>query len=282
MNAIQVEDLRRTFHGRRAVDGISFTVDEGEVFGLLGPNGAGKTTTIRMLTGQLAPTGGWAHIMDCDVATEADRIKPLIGVVFEYQNLYERLTARENLIFSARLYDVKPQRVQDVLTQVGLQDRANERVSSYSNGMKQRLLIARALLHGPRILFLDEPTRGLDPAAAHEIRRVVAQLAEQGVTVLLTTHYMEEADQLCHRVAFLSEGHLVALDTPERLKVANGRRTATVTLDDGHELTLDLMQPEDARRLGELAAAGQIMTLHSGEATLEEVYLKLTGRRLVE
>ncbi len=282
MDAIQVENLQRTFHGRRAVDGISFTVSEGEVFGLLGPNGAGKTTTIRMLTGQLLPTGGCARVGGCDVATEADRIKPLIGVVFEYQNLYERMTARENLWFSAQLYGVQGHRVEELLAQVGLRERANERVQGYSNGMKQRLLIARALLHGPRILFLDEPTRGLDPAAAREIRHVIAQLAGQGATVLLTTHSMEEADQLCQHVAFISEGRLVALDTPDRLKVAYGQRAATVGLEDGRHFSLDLAQPEDAHRLGELAAAGQILTLHSGEATLEEVYLQLTGRRLVE
>ena len=282
MNAIVTENLTRTFNGLRAVDGITFTVEEGEVFGFLGPNGAGKTTTIRLLTGQLRPTAGSARVAGCDVASERKRLKPQVGVVFEQQNLYERLSGRENLVFSARLYGVGGRRVDEMLEQVGLHERANDRIQQYSNGMKQRLLIARALLHRPRVLFLDEPTKGLDPTVAREIRRLVAGLADQGVTVFLTTHYMEEADQLCRRVAFLNQGRIVALDTPQRLKVAHGQRCLTAMLDDGERLSLSLDDPADGRRLGELAAAGRILTLHSAEATLEEVFIKLTGRRLLE
>jgi ABC-2 type transport system ATP-binding protein len=281
MKVIEVENLTRDFNSLRAVDNLTFTVEEGEIFGFLGPNGAGKTTTIRMLTGQLHPTAGRARVAGCDVVTETDRLKPQIGVVFEYQNLYERLSARENLAFSARLYNVEMRRVDELLEQVGLLDRASERIQKYSNGMKQRLLIARALLHSPHVLFLDEPTRGLDPSMSGDIRRLVASLAEQGVTVFLTTHYMEEADQLCRRVAFLEGGRIVALDTPERLKVAHGQRHVTVTLDDGRRLTILLDNPADGRKLGELVASGGVLTLHSGEATLEEVFIKLTGRRLL-
>ncbi len=282
MSVIEVENLTRTFNSRRAVDGLTFAVEEGEVFGFLGPNGAGKTTTIRVLTGQLRPTMGWARVAGCDVVSDRDRLKPQIGVVFEHQNLYERLSGRENLTFSARLYGVERRRVNELLEQVGLGDRAGDRVQHYSNGMKQRLLIARALLHRPRVLFLDEPTRGLDPSMARGIRRLVAELAGQGVTVFLTTHYMEEADQLCQRVAFLNQGRIVALDTPERLKVAHGQRGLTATLYDGARLELALDDPAAGRRLGELVAAGQILTLHSAEATLEEVFTWLTGRGLSE
>jgi ABC-2 type transport system ATP-binding protein len=148
--------------------------------------------------------------------------------------------------------------------------------------MKQRLLIGRALLHSPRVLFLDEPTRGLDPSVAREIRHLVADLGRQGVTVFLTTHYMEEADQLCQRVAFLNAGRIVALDTPARLKVSYGQRNVRVTLDDGQGLTLALGDPTDAQKLAEWAATGRVLTLHSGEATLEEVFIQLTGRRLVQ
>ena len=231
MKAIQVQNLTRDYNGLRAVDDISFVVEPGWIFGFLGPNGAGKTTTIKMLTGQLRPTSGQAQVVGCDVVTERQQLKPQIGVVFEYQNIYERLSARDNLVFSARLYGVEKARVEKVLTQVGLTDRARDKVKKYSNGMKQRLLIARALLHEPKVLFLDEPTRGLDPNVARDIRAIVADLARQGVTVFLTTHYMEEADQLSDRVAIIDQGHIVALDTPERLKAEHGEGER-VTLED--------------------------------------------------
>lgn len=228
MNAIEVQNLTRDFNGLQAVDGISFEVQPGEVFGFLGPNGAGKTTTIRMLTGQLRPTAGTARVMGCDVVTQRDALKPQIGVVFEYQNIYERLSARDNLLFAARLYGVPKARIDAVLKQVGLDERANDRSKNYSNGLKQRLLIARALLHEPKVLFLDEPTRGLDPNVARDIRAFVTDLARQGVTVFLTTHYMEEADRLSDRVAILHKGKIVALDTPARLKAAHGGEQTTV------------------------------------------------------
>ena len=228
MNTIEVQNLTRDFNGLRAVDDISFEVQPGEVFGFLGPNGAGKTTTIRMLTGQLRPTAGTARVMGCDVVTQRDALKPQIGVVFEYQNIYERLSARDNLIFAARLYGVPKARVDTVLKQVGLDGRAGDRAKKYSNGMKQRLLIARALLHEPKVLFLDEPTRGLDPNVARDIRAFVIDLAKQGVTVFLTTHYMEEADRLSDRVAILHKGKIVALDTPAQLKAAHGSEQTTL------------------------------------------------------
>jgi ABC-2 type transport system ATP-binding protein len=231
MNAIQVRELTRDYNGLRAVDGITFTVEAGELFGFLGPNGAGKTTTIKVLTGQLRPTSGTAQVAGCDVVEERQQLKPRIGVVFEVQNLYERLSARDNLVFAARLYGVPRGRVDQVLAQVGLTDRARDRIKEYSNGMKQRLLIARALLHEPEVLFLDEPTRGLDPNVAREIRSIVIDLARQGVTVFLTTHYMEEADQLCDRVAIIDRGIIVALDTPARLKAVHGEDGRT-TLED--------------------------------------------------
>ncbi len=282
MNPIVVEHLARTFNGLHAVDGITFSVQEGEVFGFLGPNGAGKTTTIRLLTGQLKPTSGQASVMGWDISTQPEQIKPHIGVVYEHQNLYERMSGRENLVFSARLYGVDQQRVNSMLESVGLAEHARKRVQHYSNGMKQRLLIARALLHQPQVLFLDEPTRGLDPRVAQEIRRLVRQLAETGVSIFLTTHYMEEADQLCRRVAFINQGRIAALDTPERLKVAHGSRNAVVTLKDGQRLSLFLENSQDRQRLVDYLAKDQLLTIRSGEATLEEVFLKLTGRRLLE
>jgi ABC-2 type transport system ATP-binding protein len=231
MKAIEVQELTRDYNGLRAVDGISFDVEPGEIFGFLGPNGAGKTTTIKMLTGQLRPTTGTALVMGCDVVEERQALKPQIGVVFENHNLYERMSGRDNIRFYARLYRVKKLRVEDVLAYVGLTERAHDKVGAYSNGMKQRLLIARALLHQPKVLFLDEPTKGLDPNVARDIRSIVTELVDQGLTVFLTTHYMEEADQLSDRVAIIDQGHIVAMDTPEHLKEEYGEDERT-TLED--------------------------------------------------
>ena len=244
---IDTRGLGKTYGDVQALKVLDLKVPERSIFGFLGPNGAGKTTTIRILTGQLRPTAGQAHVMGCDVVSEWKQLKPQIGVVFEHQNLYQRLSALDNLNFSARLYGVPRRRVGEVLSFVGLQDRAKDRLKSYSNGMKQRLLIARALLHGPKVLFLDEPTRGLDPGIARSIRALIKELAQAGMTVFLTTHYMEEADQLCDRVAILDHGRIVALDTPERLKAA-------------HEVS-DLQ--------------GQANSI-----TLEDVFIQLTGRSL--
>ncbi len=282
MNSIEVEGLSRSFKDLQAVNNISFTVEAGEVFGFLGHNGAGKTTTIRMLSGQLRPSAGSARVAGCDVITEHERLKPLVGVVSENQNLYERMSGRENLAFAARLYGTNYGRIDEALDQVGLLDRAKDNVQYYSNGMKQRLLIARALLHRPQIIFLDEPTRGLDPVVAREIRRLIVELSTQGVTVFLTTHYMEEADELCRRVVFISEGRIVALDTPDNLKVAHGKKFLKATLDDGQSLTIALDDQGAGKLLEELVSAGQIRTLHSTEATLEEVFIQIAGRELSE
>jgi ABC-2 type transport system ATP-binding protein len=219
MNTIEVKNLSRQFGTVKAVEDISFSVPEAEIFGFLGPNGAGKTTTIRMLTGQLRPTAGSARVAGCDVVTERTALKQRIGVVFEYQNLYERMSAADNLAFIADLYGAPRRRVGEVLAQVGLAERAREPIK-----------IARALVPNPAVLFLDEPTRGLDPGMAREIRAIVAGLAGGGTTVFLTTHYMEEADRLCARVAILDRGRIVALDAPSRLKAAYGGEH--VTLED--------------------------------------------------
>ena len=277
---IEVEGLVKVYNGMRAVDGIRFSVEEGEIFGFLGPNGAGKTTTIRMLTGQLTPTSGSARVAGYDIVTECHKIKPLIGVVFEEQNIYERLSGRENLVFYARLYGVEGSRVDEMLEMVGLAERAKDAIKTYSNGMKQRLMIARALLNEPRILFLDEPTKGLDPASAQDIRGMITERVARGMTVFLTTHYMEEADELSQRVAFLNEGKIVALDTPRNLKVKYGERGLRAVLQDRTELELSLDDPADGRRLGEYVARGEVLTLHSQEATLEDVFIRLTGRGL--
>jgi ABC-2 type transport system ATP-binding protein len=282
MLAIEVENLSRVFNSLRAVDNISFKVDAGEIFGFLGHNGAGKTTTIRMLSGRLLPSSGSGRVADCDIVTEQQRLKPLIGVVSEHQNLYERMSGRENLELAARLYSQSTQRIDEVLKQVDLLDRAKDKVQNYSNGMKQRLLIARSILHRPKIIFLDEPTRGLDPVVGREIRQLIVDMSKHGVTIFLTTHYMEEADQLCDRVAFLSEGRIVALDKPDNLKTAHGKHEVNVTLANSESRTINLDDPDAGREIQQLMSSGQVRTLHSAEATLEEVFIELAGRRLAE
>jgi ABC-2 type transport system ATP-binding protein len=274
---VEVDNLQKHYGVVRAVDGISFTVEPDEIFGLLGHNGAGKTTTIRMLTGRTKPTGGSARIAGFDIVTERDQIKPLINLVFEEQNLYDRLTGRDNLEVFADLYGAPRARVDEFLAVVGLSDAATRRVKTYSTGMKQRLLVARALINEPRLLFLDEPTRGLDPSSARELRDLMLKLSQQGTTIFLTTHYMEEADELCDRVAFLAAGKIVALDTPQELKLKFGNRSVVALLDDRREVTLNLDDPQDAARLASWMADGHVLTLHSQEGSLEDVFIGMAG-----
>jgi ABC-2 type transport system ATP-binding protein len=232
--AIHVEDLRRVFKTnigvfRRtkkeviAVDGISFNVRSGELFGLLGPNGAGKTTTVKMLTTLLLPTSGFATVLGYDIVKKPDPVRGRIGFIFGGERgLYWRLSGLDNLRYFASLYHVDPEisrkRIPYLLELVSLEDRAQEKVEGYSRGMKQRLHIARTLLHEPEVLFLDEPTIGLDPVGARELRQVIRNLQAEKKTILLTTHYMFEADALCERIAVINYGRIIALDTPSALK----------------------------------------------------------------
>lgn len=234
MNAIEVSHLRRTFTSNIgvikrsareivAVDDISFEIREGELFGLLGPNGAGKTTTTKMLTTLLIPTAGSASIKGFDVVQDADQVRRRIGFIFGGERgLYWRLSGIDNLRYFASLYNVDPdvtrKRIDYLLDMVGLQGRGDEKVQGYSRGMKQRLHVARTLLHNPDILFLDEPTLGLDPVGAREFRQVILSLQSEKKTILLTTHYMFEADALCDRIAVINHGRIIALDTPGGLK----------------------------------------------------------------
>jgi ABC-2 type transport system ATP-binding protein len=277
---IEVDGLSKHYGDVRAVDDVSFSVAEGEILGLLGHNGAGKTTTIRMLTGRARPTSGRALIAGHDVVHERELVKPLINLVFEEQNLYERQTGRENLQLFARLYGAPADRVAELLERVGLTDAASRKVRTYSSGMKQRLLIARALVNDPRVLFLDEPTKGLDPSSARGVRGIIRDHARGGATVFLTTHYMEEADELCDRVAFLASGAIVALDAPRELKLRYGQRTASVLLRDRSEHEIRLDDGGDAARLEAWMAAGEVLTVHSHEGTLEDVFVNLAGRAL--
>src|SRR6476659_321522 len=240
---IEAIDLRRTYQTttgviRRkrldveAVRGISFSVEQGELFGLLGPNGAGKTTTIKMLITLLLPTSGQARVLGHDVVDDPREVRKRIGYVFGgARGLYERLSARDNLRYFAELYGVSGKaqrlRIDEVLELVGLKGREQERVEGYSRGMRQRLHIARGILHDPEVVFLDEPTIGVDPVGARDLRQMIADLVAVGKTVLLTTHYMFEADTLCDRIAVIAKGQIVGAGTPAELKdnVGGGRVT---------------------------------------------------------
>lgn len=281
--AITVADLRYSYGKNRAVDGISFNVSPGEVMGFLGPNGAGKSTTIKMLTGMLRPQEGSAMLLGRDIIAKRKDVQARIGVCFEEKNLYLELSAKENLEFFARLFGLSSYNSAEALERVGLADRMNERVKRYSKGMRQRLMVARALVNKPDILFLDEPTDGLDPVSSKTIRTLIQEEAARGAAVFLTTHDMFEADMLSDRVAFINEGKIAALDTPENLKLKYGTRTVKVRIKNGEGVTEKIFHLEDSGAGEGLKAAVAnpgLLTIHTEEATLEDIFIQLTGRRL--
>jgi len=323
MNAIEVNNLQRIYRAHigvikrtikevMAVEDISFDIKAGELFGLLGPNGAGKTTTVKMLATLLIPTKGTATVMGFDVVKEAQEVRRRIGFVFGGERgLYWRLSGIDNLRYFASLYGVEPdvskKRIPYLLEMVGLKDRGNERVEGYSRGMKQRLHVARTLLHDPEILFLDEPTIGLDPVGAREFRQVIRDLQSEKKTILLTTHYMFEADSLCQRVAVIDKGIIVAMDSPSELKkhVADLSVIEIETFGTSQEILDRLrnlsfvdalsVQEQDQRQMlliqtarGAEAVPDVMVALNGQrvgrvvvrEPTLEDAYVRLVGGRV--
>jgi ABC-2 type transport system ATP-binding protein len=320
MPVVEATDLRRSYRTRtgivkrekkdvHAVRGVSFGIERGELFGLLGPNGAGKTTTIKMLITLLIPTSGQATVLGHDVVASPREVRRHIGYVFGGdRGLYERLSALDNLRYFAELYGVPPReqrpRIGALLELVGLTGREKERVEGFSRGMRQRLHIARGLLHDPEVLFLDEPTIGIDPVGARELRATIATLREQGKTILLTTHYMFEADELCDRIAVIRDGLIVAEGTPAALKQGVSAGTVlevetfglppesvdavraldgvrSVALEDrGHaQLLLVQVQPGAEVTSGVLARLGgtRVGRVASREPTLEDAYVELVS-----
>jgi len=281
--AIEVENLRFAYGKLEAVGGISFEVGRGEIVGFLGPNGAGKSTTIKMLTGQLRPQSGVVRILGMQMNRGNPEIRARIGVCFEEKNLYTNMSARENLSFFAGLFGIRDLDVDKLLDRVGLAGRGRDRVSGYSKGMRQRLMVARALVNRPDVLFLDEPTDGLDPLSSRAIRRIIEEEARRGAAVLLTTHDMQEADQLSDRVAFINEGRLYAVDTPEDLKIRYGKRAVKVRLQVDGKVREDVIELDTAGAGAQLEAAVAcegLMTIHTEEATLENIFIQMTGRGL--
>jgi ABC-2 type transport system ATP-binding protein len=311
VDAIRVENLMKTFDGFTAVDSISFAVGEGELFGLLGPNGAGKTTTINMLSTLLRPTSGNATVAGFDVIRDRDDVRKSIGVVFQEPALDGKLTGRENLEFHTMMYSIgkaeRRRRIDEVLSLVELEDKAATLVEKYSGGMKRRLEIARGLTHRPKVLFLDEPTLGLDAQTRRHIWEYIRKLnKDAGVTIILTTHYMEEADFLCGRTAIMDHGKFVALDTPSRLKDTLGGDVVSLELEGDaaaflnalgrqdwikrskfHEDVLMLTMEKGERRIPELVMLAQQMgvtvnCVHLRKPSLEDVFLHFTGRTIRE
>ncbi len=281
--AIQAEGIRFSYGNIEAVRGIDFEVAPGEVLGFLGPNGAGKSTTIKMLTGQLTPDAGTARILGVDARGDVPEVQARIGVCFEEKNLYLNMSAKENLDFFASLFGIKDPDTEGALRRVGLHDRMRDRVSTYSKGMRQRLMVARSFINSPAVLFLDEPTDGLDPVSSAAIRRTIREEARRGAAVLLTTHDMFEADELSDRVAFINDGEIVAMDTAENLKLKYGKRAVKVRLREGagvREVVLELDGGGSSARLAELASSPDLLTIHTEEATLEDIFIQLTGRGL--
>lgn len=287
--AIEIKGLTKTYGPLTAVDHISFDVRVGEVFALLGPNGSGKTTTIRMLTGLTRPTSGQARVLGLDLARDLPRIKKQVGVVPERSNLYDELTARDNLLFIAALYGVprreREARADELLRRFRLEGKQDAPFARLSRGMKRALTVAAALIHRPRLIFLDEPTVGLDVVSARGLRALIERLREEGVTIFLTTHYLEEAERLADRVALLVQGRVVALDTVENLK-ARVQREATV---DAH-LASAAMGEERLRFHGESVEAAlhialahaeaegkRVVSVNTPQPTLEDAFIQLTG-----
>lgn len=282
---IRARDLRYTFAGadRPALDGLDFDVADGEVFGFLGPSGAGKSTTQKVLTGLLDDYDGTARVFDREVREWGADFYRRIGVAAESPTLYHKLTGRENLSLFGSLYGGAVRDPDALLDRVGIADAADRRVGTYSKGMRMRLNVVTALLHDPDLLFLDEPTAGIDPGNARSVTALIEECSDDGTTVFLTTHDMTVADELCDRVGFIVDGTLPTVGTPRALKLAHGTGTVTVEYRrDGRleERTFQLEELGDDEAFRDLLDGGRIETIHSGEATLADVFIAVTGREL--
>jgi ABC-2 type transport system ATP-binding protein len=279
--AISATGLSFAYGETLAVDDVTFEVSAGEVLGFLGPNGAGKSTTIKMLTGQLRPQRGSIEILGMPLPERRSEVQARIGVCFEEKNLYTAMSGTENLSFFARLFDLGDFDPAPFLERVGLGDRGRDRVADYSKGMRQRLMMARALINRPDVLFLDEPTDGLDPVSARSIRALIREEAERGAAVLLTTHDMAEADTLSDRVAFINQGRILAVDAPENLKLEHGQRSVRIRWRAEGEIHEEVIPLDGAEgRVRAAVADRDIVTIHTEEATLEDIFVKFAGRGL--
>lgn len=278
-SVIEVQNLEKQYKTRPALKKISFEVRKGEIFGFLGPSGSGKTTTVKILTSQLTYTAGQVKVIDTDPGRNRNAsFLARIGVLTDNSGMYERLSVFDNLQLYCRLYGVSEERIGAVLESVNLAEDLHTTVGKLSKGMKQRVTLARTILHQPDILFLDEPTSALDPLNSSRIHETLREMNRQGTTIFLTTHNMQEAETLCHRVAFLNNGLITALDSPQALQLQHGDRTITVTTSRGAKV---IKQDEaGAETVKELMQRGELLAIHSNEPTLGDIFVKLTGRGL--
>lgn len=279
---INVKDLSFSYTRHPFLENINFEVRKGEIFGFLGPSGAGKSTLQKILTGLISNYSGTAVINGVESKEHNDSFYESIGVDFEFPSLFEKMTARQNLKFFGSLYSTKLRDMDELLLKVGLHQDGNKKVSDYSKGMKSRLNFIKALLHNPEILFLDEPTSGLDPTNARVMKDIIMEEKAKGRTIILTTHNMLDAAELCDRVAFIVDGKIKALDTPHNLIMSKGATKITYTYYDGKEITREclLSKTSDERKLQELLQTNRIRSIHSSEPTLNDIFIEVTGRVL--
>lgn len=282
---ITVEHLYHSYTKNEvyAVKDVSFDIPKGEVFGFLGPSGAGKSTTQGILTGLLQLQKGQVSVAGYDVKAMKRKMFNQIGMSFEQSNVYSKMTARENLQFFARLFDVPTRDPDELLKLVGLDGKESMRAGEFSKGMKHRLTFARSMINNPELWFLDEPTTGLDPAIASVIKGIIKEENRKGVTVFLTTHNMYIADELCDRVAFIVDGEVKLIDSPKNLKLQHGQSLVEVEYGEDGQLvseTFSTVDASDKQKLQDLIAGKHIRTMHTKEATLEEIFIKVTGREL--
>ena len=280
-SVIEVRDLVKQFKNQTALNHLDFSVESGEIFGFLGPSGAGKTTTIKILTGQLLASSGETKLLG--IATDAltQDIYQEVGIVTDNSGLYENVSVYRNMKFFADLLKVDKKRIDFLLERVGLAQDKKKLARRLSKGMRQRLVLARALLHSAKVLFLDEPTSGLDPATAQAIHKLLKEVQAEGTTIFLTTHNMEEATKLCDRVALLNDGKIVSLDTPRNTCLNFKReRKLEVGLRDKSQVVIN-QDPAGIAQLNEWLSQDLVETIHSNEPTLEEVFIAKTGRELL-
>ncbi len=283
---IKVKNLYHSYSNDEnyAVNDVSFEVEEGEIFGFLGPSGAGKSTTQNILTGLLQLQKGEVEVAGYDVKHIKNKMFNKIGMSFEQSNVYNKMSGLENLEFYRKLFDVETRNPMDLIKMVGLDGKENIKAGKYSKGMKHRLTFARSMINNPEIWFLDEPTTGLDPSIASEIKDIIKQENKKGVTIFLTTHNMYIADELCDRVAFIVDGKVRLIDSPKELKLKYGEKLVEVEYFNKGELikeNFSTVVEEEKNKLIEVIKHNDIQTMHTKEATLEEIFIKVTGRGLV-
>jgi fluoroquinolone transport system ATP-binding protein len=282
---LKVQNLEFTYpkSNKKAVNGVSFEIKKGEIFGFLGPNGAGKTTTQKVIIGLLKDYHGVVEILGKNLISWKTDLYNRIGVGFELPNHYQKLTALENLELFASFYRRRTIPPMKLLQMVDLEEDANQRVGTFSKGMKSKLNFARSLLNDPEVLFLDEPTTGLDPVGRRLIKNLIIQKRNEGKAIFLTTHNMQDADELCDRVGFIVEGRLVLIESPKELKIKHGKKIVKLEyIKDGdlESQEFDLKNLADNKSFLYLLKTGSVQTIHTEEATLEDIFIKATGRHL--